>query len=412
MMTTDDFIREHLHDDVRTLAFQKQRYPDIDFTYALNQIQGYQMALQKLPSWAAVAGVVYPPHLNMEQCSSEAAAIYKASLVRRLAGDIACTPSKATVPASSEACNVTTMVDLTGGLGVDFSFVSRCFSRAIYVERNENLCAIARHNLPLLGVKNAEVCCDDAVSYLQNMGHVDLIFMDPARRDSHGGRMYALEDCTPNVVEMCEELLKKSHFIVLKLSPMLDWHRAVEQLRGVMEVHVVSVGGECKELLLVLGHVEEPLTLFCCNDNVTFSCPADFNIPVPLCDSEPAEGQYLLVPDASIMKAGCFAAVALRFSLRQVDTNSHLYVSDKPAEKFPGRQFLIRSITNMNKNELRRALYGITQANVAVRNFPLTAVALQRRLKLKDGGNIYIFATTVCGRHLLFLTSPLASNLC
>ncbi len=409
-MTTDDFIREHLRDDVRVLAFQKQRYPDVDFTYALEQIQGYQTALHKLPSWAAIAGIVFPPHLNMEQCSGEAAAEYKASLVRRLMGEAVCNGDKTEVFTSSEEREPTAMVDLTGGLGVDFSFISRCFGRAIYVERNEKLCTIARHNFPLLGMTNAEVCCDDAVSYLQNMPHVDLIFMDPARRDSHGGRTYALEDCTPNVVEMCGELLKKAHFIVLKLSPMLDWHRSAEQLRGVTEVHVVSVNGECKELLLVLRHADLPLQLYCSDNKVVFSCRAADNTPVPLCIEEPVAGQCLLVPDASIMKAGCFGAVALRFGLRQLDVNSHLYVSDSPIEEFPGRQFMIHAVTGMNKNELHRALQGITQANVAVRNFPLPAAVLQRRLKLKDGGNLYIFATTKNRRHLLFLTSPSVSK--
>ena len=411
MMTTADFIREHLRDDVRTLAFQKERYPDIDFPYALDQIEGYQTALHKLPSWAAVEGLVYPPHLNMEQCSGEPAAVYKSRLACRLMEEKAYEAANTMGTKQEKGTETATMVDLTGGFGVDFSFMSRRFRHAIYVERNEHLCAIARHNFLLLGMTNAEICCADAAEYLQNMCHVDLIFLDPARRDSHEGRTYALEDCSPNVVKMCAELLKKAHFIVLKLSPMLDWHCAVAQLEGVVEVHVVSTGGECKELLLVLGHSGRPLRLFCSNDNMVFSCPAIDSTTVPLCDDVPVAGRYLLVPDASVMKAGCFAAVALRFGLEQIDVNSHLYVSAVPVEKFPGKQFIIRSVSGMNKAELRRALRGITQANIAVRNFPLTAVELRRRLKLKDGGGLYIFATTIKGRHLLFLTSSLADKL-
>ena len=198
MMTTAEFIQEHLRDDVRALAFQKSRYPDIDFSYALEQIQGYQTALKKLPSWAAVAGVVYPPHLNMEQCSSEPTALYKSSIISRLMQKRAQDATKTGELAQEKSSKATTMVDLTGGFGVDFSFMSRNFQHAVYVERNESLCAIARQNFPLLGMTNAEVCCAEAVEYLQNMRPVDLIFMDPARRDSYGGRTYALEDSGRN----------------------------------------------------------------------------------------------------------------------------------------------------------------------------------------------------------------------
>lgn len=411
MMTTAEFIQEHLRDDVRALAFQKSRYPDIDFSYALEQIQGYQTALKKLPSWAAVAGVVYPPHLNMEQCSSEPTALYKSSIISRLLQNTAQNKTNIDALSQENGSHVTTMVDLTGGFGVDFSFISRNFQHAVYVERNESLCAIARQNFPLLGMTNAEVCCAEAVDYLENMRPVDLIFMDPARRDSHGGRTYALEDCSPNVVEMREKLLKKAHFIVLKLSPMLDWHRAIAQLENVTEVHVVSVGGECKELLLVIEHTKRPLQLFCVNDGAVFCCPADEQSTVPLCNEIPAKGHYLQVPDASVMKAGCFAAVASHYGLSQLDINSHLFSSTAPVEHFQGKQFVIHSVCSLNKSELRQALHGITQANIAVRNFPLTAVELRRRLKLKDGGSLYIFATTVKERHLLFITSPVSANL-
>ena len=208
MMTTAEFIQEHLRDDVRALAFQKSRYPDIDFSYALEQIQGYQTALKKLPSWAAVAGVAYPPHLNMEQCSSEPTALYKSSIISRLMQKRAQDATKTGELAQEKSSMSATMVDLTGGFGVDFSFMSRNFQHAVYVERNENLCAIARQNFPLLGMNNVEVCCAEAVECLQNMHPVDLIFMDPARRDGHGGRTYALEDCSTYVVGMSEKLLK------------------------------------------------------------------------------------------------------------------------------------------------------------------------------------------------------------
>ena len=336
---TLDFIQQHRTDDVRRLALQGAKYPEVDMTFALEQIAGWQKARTKLPSWAARDGIIYPPHLSMEQCSSEATAIYKA----RIAG------------------KGRRFVDLTAGFGVDAAFIAVGFQQVVTIEQQEKLCAITSENYRVLGLDQVEVRCGNGVEYLHTMDHADLIFIDPARRDEHGGRTYGIADCTPNVLELREELLAKADRVMIKLSPMLDWRKAVEDLKAVCEVHIISVDNECKELLLILSNEAKPLQVLCVNDEQTFTF-----IPA-------------------------------------LDKNSHLFVSDREVPDFPGRCFVIEKMTSMNKRELKEALTDIRQANIAVRNFPLSVAVLRKRLKLQDGGDTYIFATTVAdmGHQLL-----------
>ena len=246
-MTTSEFILQHRLSNPRDLALQARRYPDVDMPYALNQIQGWQTARQKLPSWAACDGVVYPPHLNMEQCSSEPTARYKQQVVRQWLTRLG----------AGQGGAATSMADLTGGFGVDFSFTSRCFASATYVERNAALCDVVRGNLPCLGIANAQVMCAEAEACLATMPQQTMLFLDPARRDEHGAKTVLIADCTPDVCHLLPLLMSKARFVMLKLSPMLDWHKAIVDLQGtVREVHIVSVGGECKELLLVLAALD------------------------------------------------------------------------------------------------------------------------------------------------------------
>ena len=384
---TIDFIHEHAEADVRQLALQGTKNPEVDLSFALEQIAGRQKAKTKLPSWAAVDGIVYPPHLSMEQCSSEQTARYKALIAGKGA----------------------LIVDLTAGFGVDMAFMSQDFQKAIYVERQAPLCAISSENFKLLGLNHIEVICADGIDYLHQLEHADLIFLDPARRDNHGARTYGIADCTPNVLELRDELLKKADRVMLKLSPMLDWRKAVEDLGHVNEVHIVSVDNECKELLLILSKEKKPLKLFCVNNDQVFEGDqgdwlnersiAEIRVPVPM-----SSQAYLFEPNASIMKAGCFTLLEQRFNVSQLDKNSHLFVSDHDISDFPGRRFTIEKTTSMNKRELKTALAGIDKANITVRNFPLSVAELRKRLKLKDGGNLYLFATTLAdGQHQLFL---------
>ena len=390
---TLDFIRKHAKTDVRQLALQGTRDPEIDLSFALEQIAGWQKARTKLPSWAAVEGMLYPPHLSMEQCSSEQTARYKASL----------------------AGEGSLLVDLTGGFGVDFSFMARGYQKAVYVERQPHLCAIAKQNLVTLGLTHAEVKNADGMAFLHSIDHADLLFIDPARRDEHGGRTYGIADCTPNVLENLDEMLKKADRVMIKLSPMLDWQKAVADVRHVNEVHIVSVDNECKELLVEVrkgeGEKERKYKVVCVNllhddtrEVFEFEAPLTPSPSHLLPFSPPHRLTFLYEPNASIMKAGCFELLEQRFGAVQLDRNSHLYVSDKEVPDFPGRQFVIEGRSSMNKRDLKLALSGITKANITVRNFPISVAELRKRLKLKDGGDLFIFATTVAdGGHQLFI---------
>ena len=430
---TQDFIRQHQDDDVRQLAFLGSKYPEVDMPFALDQIRGRKMARVKLPRWASLEGIIYPPHISMEQCSSESTALYKAELAARLLG----------LPASSygiemKAENEIEFVDLTGGFGVDFSYIAaRLGVKSMYVERQVHLCEAAKENFGRLGLKNAIVKNgdgievlhsflpkkDDAASTDDSLGitydqplsllktklGLKLIFIDPARRDDAGNKVVSLKDCTPDVTILQEEMLSKADYVIIKLSPMLDWHRAISELSHVREVHIISVNNECKELLLVLSarNMGENLRIYCINDAQSFVCDElDMeSSQVKIAPSTLEEMQYLYEPNASLMKAGCFGVLSGRYDARMLSKNSHLFVSQAPIEAFPGRSFRIIAVSSFNKKELKRHLSGITKANIATRNFPLSVAELRKRLKLKDGGETYIFATTLSDEsHVLVIT--------
>lgn len=502
---TLDFIRQHQDDDVRQLAFLGSKYPEVDMPFALDQIRGRKMARVKLPRWASIDGIIYPPHISMEQCSSEQTALYKAELAARLLGlssssfengeekekesenasnlhlseicefagkgavdsefaknEATCkkqqilTESEENVnetkedPHEGDFSEETGFVDLTGGFGVDFSYIaSRLGVKSMYVERQAHLCEAAKENFGRLGLKNAIVKNGDGIEVLHsfvskkddaaseslgitedqsqsllktNLG-LKLIFIDPARRDDAGNKVVSLKDCTPDVTLLQEEMLSKADYIIIKLSPMLDWHRAISELSHVREVHIISVSNECKELLLVLsarnmgdmeassadGEVKHAgnLRIYCVNDAQSFVCDElDMeSSSVKIAPSTFEEMQYLYEPNASLMKAGCFSVLSERYGAKMLSKNSHLFVSREPIAAFPGRSFRIIAVSSFNKKELKRHLSGITKANIATRNFPLSVAELRKRLKLKDGGETYIFATTLSDEsHVLVIT--------
>lgn len=397
---TRQFIRAHQEDDIRQLALRGTKDPEVDLAFALQQIDGRKRAQEKLPSWAAIEGIVWPPHLSMEQCSSEQTARYKAE-----------------VAGSGES-----FVDLTAGFGVDAAFIAQGFKRAVCVELQPELCAISSENFQLLGLPQIEVVNGNGVGYLHTMPPADLIFIDPARRDEHGGRTYGIADCTPNVLEIIDELLEKAQRVIIKLSPMLDWRKAVEDIgkEHVSAVHIVSVNNECKELLVEVkgwkgkkvkewkSEEVKTMKVVCVNllpdgSEERFEFDAQ-RLSAPLHPSVVSPFHYLYSPNASVMKAGCFDLLEVRFGVMQLHANSHLFVSDEEVPGFPGRGFVIERVTSMNKRELKESLAGVTQANIAVRNFPLSAHELGQRLKLRDGGDVYIFATTVENMgHQLFI---------
>ena len=418
---TQDFIRQHQDDDVRQLAFLGSKYPEVDMPFALDQIRGRKMARVKLPRWASIDGIIYPPHISMEQCSSEATALYKAELAERLLNQQkikicefttkdTVAPKFAKNEGTCENQGKVGFADLTGGFGVDFSYIAeRLGVRAMYVERQEHLCEKAKENFLRLGLANAEVKNGDGIEVLHTLEHLSLIFIDPARRDDAGNKVVSLKDCTPDVTVLQEEMLSKADYVVIKLSPMLDWHRAVNELSHVREVHIISVNNECKELLLVLSARNMGnLRIYCINDAQSFVCDeSDMETSsVKIAPSALDEMQYLYEPNASLMKAGCFGVLSGRYDARMLSKNSHLFVSREPIAAFPGRSFRIIAVSSFNKKELKRHLSGITKANIATRNFPLSVAELRKRLKLKDGGETYIFATTLSDEsHVLVITN-------
>ena len=504
---TQDFIRQHQDEDVRQLAFLGSKYPEVNMPFALDQIRGRKMAHVKLPRWASIEGIIYPPHISMEQCSSEQTALYKAELAARLLGlSVSSSENekeceKASNSHFSKICEFASegavdsefaknedtckkqqiltecdkyvnksegepneedfseeieFVDLTGGFGVDFSYIaSRLGVKSMYVERQAHLCEAAKENFGRLGLKNAIVKNGDGIEVLhsfalkkddaasESLGITEeqsrsllktslglkLIFIDPARRDDAGNKVVSLKDCTPDVTLLQEEMLSKADYVIIKLSPMLDRHRAISELSHVREVHIISVNNECKELLLVLsarnmGDVEASsadgevkhagnLRIYCVNDAQSFVCDeldmesSSVIIAPPVLE----EMQYLYEPNASLMKAGCFSVLSERYGARMLSKNSHLFVSMEPIEDFPGRSFRIIAISSFNKKELKRYLSGIAKANIATRNFPLSVAELRKRLKLKDGGETYIFATTLSNEsHVLVITEKACSN--
>ena len=397
------FILQHREEDVRTVALLAAKNPAIDGRYVAEQIAGWQKARTKLPSWAAVEGIVYPPQIAMEQCSSETTAQYKTATALRW---------------SRFFQSPTLFIDLTGGFGVDHYYLARAFDRSVYIERQEALCETARHNFQLLGLTHTEVVCGDSTSLIPTLPHALLIYADPARRDTHGARTYAISDCTPDVCALLPQLLSRCDILLLKLSPMLDWHQAVAELNSaaeatvVREVHIVATGNECKELLLVLSKQAEGsrMQVVCVNDGQTFVfAPEDQPDTLLPVEGEITAGKYLYEPNAAIMKAGCFTEVCSRYEVCAVAPNSHLFTGTDMVGDFPGRAFRISDVTSMNKQELRTALQGVAQANITVRNFPMTVVELRKRLKIREGGDTYIFATTSADkRHLLLVCEKIS----
>lgn len=377
------FIQEHRNDDVQRLALREQKNLGELLPYVLNQIAGWQKAKEKIPSWSELEEIIYPPHLSMEQCSSEPTAAYKSTLVQ---GE--------------------SFVDLTGGFGVDFSFIAKKFKQATMVERRAELCEIAQHNFPVLGIPYAEVVNGDGIDYLNQMSSVDVIFVDPARRDQQGRKTVSISDCEPNLLEILGQLRSKGKRILIKYSPMLDISLAVKELKEVESVHIVSVENECKELLFLLSDNYEKTTYHCVNlsrkgdTHFSFTLKEERNA---IMQQASLIGQYLYEPFSSILKAGAYKTISERFKADKIDTSSHLYTSDELIDDFPGRRFHVTGTFTMNKKEVKEHLKGVEKANIAVRNFPLSANELKSRLKLKDGGDIYLFATTHRGDHILIL---------
>lgn len=377
--STAAFIREHIADDVLALGLQAAKYPGVDMPLAIRQISGMQKIKNKVPLLFEHLDILYPVKLSVEQSSSQLTAKYKSSL------------------ASGNS-----FADLTGGFGVDFFFLSQHFTQGIYVERDEQLCALATHNFTALGIKSFEVQHQNAEDFLASMPNVDLIYIDPHRRSSTGKKTVRISDCEPNVAALSNLMLEKSPKVIIKLSPMLDIHQAIKDIPQTSEVHILAVDNDCKEVLLVLNRNELPLIStkgiliqtvnFVKNGSTQlfdFQLATEVDIETGY-TSQPLE--YLYEPNAAIMKSGAFKAVASKYALMKFHPNTHLYTSNLFVTNFPGRVFAIQEVMGNTKSDFSILKQKYPNANIATRNYPLTVEAYKKKSGIKDGGDVYLFA--------------------
>lgn len=424
----EKFILQHRTDNVSQLALALSGSAlapsEHERTFILRQIEGWQRLRTKVPSWAECEGVHFPVRLSLEQCSSEFTAQYKVQVVARLS--------------APHALHTTArFIDLTGGMGVDFSYMARGFKAATYIERNAELCRLARHNFPLLGLPSAEIVEGDGVEYIEGIAETIgkaggtegaaglFIYLDPFRRDDSGHKTVRIEDCTPNVADLlpcfrkiAATLQGNALHVMVKLSPMLDITAALRALPETHEVHIVGTGGEVKEVLLCLKFHEAPpqsVRIVCHDEQHHFEYQQGEESALAVSTTEIGAGTLIFDPAPVIMKAGCFAPLCTHFGLAQLHPNSHLFVAAEQdittaPTPFPGRTFRIIAATSLSKRPLREFLHAASQrqsakmphANLATRNFPQSVADLRKRLHLLDGGSEYWFATTLAdGSHTL-----------
>lgn len=375
-----DFVRAHHHEDVDRLLLSAAKYPDVDMPTAVDQLLARRQLKDKLPAWEANDRLFYPSRIAAEQCSSERTAAYK----QRLVGE------------EERLC------DLTGGMGVDSFYFSRKVKQVTYVERFASYCEAARHNFAALEATNIEVVNGDSTAYLERMGEVDVCYLDPARRGEAGKRVFALSDCEPDLTQLLPALFRKAPRVIAKISPMADISFTLNLLPQTVEVHIVAVRGECKELLFVLERdreVEYP-KLHCVHFTADGEEHFDFTLAEERAATEcvaGALGVYLYEPNVSILKAGAFKVMAARLGVEKLHVNSHLYTSNEEVATFPGRRFRIEEVIPFHGKDCKHLSRRLPQANLTVRNFPLNVNELRKRLKIAEGGAQYLFATTLRG---------------
>lgn len=363
------FIQEHRADNVSELALKARRYVDLPMGFIIDQIHALQKVKTKLPLFFESKDLIYPPKLNLEQSSSELTAKYKATLLH---GDI---------------------IDLTGGFGVDSFFFAKEVKSVVHCERNEYLSRVVQHNFSVLGVGNVSFEFGDSLESVNR--NFDGVYIDPARRSDMNQKVFRFVDCEPNLPSIQERLFEYSKTILVKASPLIDLKQGLSELDFVKEIHVVSVGNECKEVLFLQEKGFQEDVRICCvelqrdYDDFEFSFEEERNVTLNL--GEPMT--YLYEAGSSINKAGAFNSVADQFGLSKLHPNSHLYTSKDVIEDFPGRIFKIEHVLPYSKKELQRLLPD-RKANVTARNFKVSVSDIRKKLGLKEGGDKYLFATT------------------
>lgn len=378
------FAREHENDDPARLLLSAARYPDIDMAAAVQQIEGRRTAREKWPSLLQYDNYIYPPRLNREQASSEATAYNKAGIVRDL---------------HKGSCDTLDIADLTGGMGIDsIAFASIPNARVTYIERDAELCRLMEHNVKALGLSNVSVHCADSLEWLRQQDRrFDLIFVDPARRDNQGRKVAAFEECTPDILAHQELLTAKSKEILVKASPMIDISLGATQLRNVSDIYVVAVQGECKEVLFRCGKSDGETLIHCHHlhhgtvDDFAFTRADEAQAQATYASEMK---KYLYEPNAALMKAGPFNMLSQTEKADKLARNTHLYTSDSFIQHFPGRIFSVLAEIRLSRKEVQKCIRG-GKAHVVTRNYPVAAAELQRQLGLKEGGDLFVVATTV-----------------
>ena len=373
------FVKEHAADDLNRLLLSASRYPSIDVAFAVEQIASRRQIRDKLPAWYANDALLFPSKISAEQCSSEQTASYKQRLVKE----------------SDRLC------DLTGGLGIDSFYISRQVSHVTYIERFPAYCEAARHNFAALNVANITIVEGDSKELVAGLPEVDVFYIDPARRGEGNKRVYALTDCEPDLPALLPELFRHAPKVIAKLSPMADIRLTLDLLPGTTGIHVLSVKNECKELLFVVERDAEMVSpaIHCINFNsngreesFTFSLMEEQVEELHLaCQMK----RYFYEPNASLLKAGAFKSTAARFGMEKLHVSSHLYTSDERKDNFPGRSFVVEEVYPFSGKLCKSLAKDIPQANITVRNFPLSVDELRKRTKIADGGEVYLFATTL-----------------
>ena len=424
------YIEAHAGDDVAHLALHPSKDPQVDMPAALRQIAGRQKALEKLPDWASIDGILYPAKVSLEQCSSSQTAVYKASLIEGAS-----------------------FADFSGGFGIDTAAFAKKFAKGWYVEPQEELCELFRHNCEALAIHNVNTLNGRMEDHLDDIGHVDMIYLDPSRRDVHGQRVVSLTDCSPNLLEWKSALLEQCNTLMVKMSPMIDIHQTLRELPETYAVHVVAVEGECKEVVFLLtqnapiiGNCRD--AKFCVsttdtnapNTNATDSIITDTNttdttiVAVDIghkktdnctcqyairrvsttLETERATppqiateiGAYLYEPNAAIMKAGIFNTLSRQYQIGKLAKSTNLFTANDLREDFPGRVFRIEAVHDFHPRKTAKELSDLGSASIAVRNFPLSAEELRKTLKIKDGNTCYLFGCTLSdGRKVILQTT-------
>lgn len=380
-----DFINKNLQTDITKLVLKGSPFLNVSIQEIAAQIISKNKCKKKLPTWFSCENIYYPNKLNIEQTSSEVTAKYKSTLV-----------------------SGNSLIDLTGGFGVDTFYFSQVVEKITHCELNEDLSEIVSHNFKKLNLKSIDNFSGNGLEYLENSNsYFDWVYVDPSRRNDVKGKVFLLQDCIPNIPEHIDFLFNKTEHLLIKTSPILDISSALNELKFVKEVNVVAVENEVKELLFVLeNNFDNPIHIKTTNilktKQQTFNFEYLTNFPATF--SEPKK--YLYEPNSAILKSGGFNQISCQLNIDKLHQNSHLYTSEENID-FPGRKFEILNMIPYDRKQLKK-LIPSKKANITTRNFPETVAQIRKKTKLKDGGNSYLFFTTnINNKHIILICKKL-----